>query len=309
MSQAIAATAVAYVGLIGYDWSALRYIGKRLPLPTVVLGGFLGYALGNTIGLSALSGGAVRYRIYSALGLSGYDVLAVASFAAISYGVGATMIGVGALAVHPAALAGITAIAPGTLRLWSLIGLVGASGTLVALAWRGGTLRFSRFSLKAPSIGNLGLQLAFTSLEVLMGALVLHLLLPPGALPYSSLLAVYAIATMVGIASHVPGGVGVFESVVLAALPASVPLTAAVTALLLFRLIYFLLPFVLALATLSVIEVLTVAGPPLARHDGACTGLRDRAPVHPGLDRVRGAGVGHVHDVRGASAQPRDHGG
>lgn len=68
-APALLATLLGYAALIGYDWSALRYIGKRLPLPVVALGGFPGYAFGNTIGLSVLSGGAVRYRIYSALGL------------------------------------------------------------------------------------------------------------------------------------------------------------------------------------------------------------------------------------------------
>ena len=61
---------------------------------------------------------------------------------------------------------------------------------------------------------------------------------------------------MAGILSHVPGGVGVFETVVLAALPATIPVETAAAALLLFRLIYFILPFVLALAVLALYEAL-----------------------------------------------------
>ncbi|KKK82109.1 hypothetical protein LCGC14_2806680, partial [marine sediment metagenome] len=257
---AIAATGVGYAALVGYDWSALRYLGKRVPLPTIALGGFLGYAFGNTIGLSAVSGGAVRYRIYSALGLDAYDVAAVSSFAAISYGFGATVIGLVALAVNPHALGGVTQIDPAMLRIMALIAVAAALGTLAVLSIRGGTLRVGRFSLRAPTLSDLGRQALFSSTDIVMAALVLHILLPPGSLPFANLLAVYAIASMAGVASHVPGGIGVFESVVLAALPGSVPVHDAVTALLLYRLIYFLLPFLLALAGLSLSEIWTASG-------------------------------------------------
>ena len=254
-AMAIGATAAGYAALIGYDWSAMRYIGKSVPLLSIALGGFLGYAFGNTIGLSALSGGAVRYRIYSALGLDAYDVAAISSFAALAYGIGATLIGFGALAFHPAALEGITTIAPTTVRLASIAVVLGMIGTLAFIATRRSTLKIGRFSIHAPSGQDIMRQMGFTLVDILMAALALYVLLPSGSLPFSTFLAVFAIATMVGVASHVPGGVGVFESVIIAALPSTVALHEAVTGLLLFRLIYFLLPFVLAIALLSINEI------------------------------------------------------
>lgn len=265
---AVLATAAGYIALIGYDWTALGYIGKRLPLPTVALGSFLGYAFGNTVGLSAVSGGAVRYRIYSALGLNAYDVAAVATFAALSYGIGASMIGLGALILHPAALAGISSLSPAVLRILAAVALSVTLAMLVFAALRGSVLRIGSFSLRAPRLGDLIQQMAFTATELLMAALVLYLLLPGGALPFANLLVVFAIATMAGVASHVPGGVGVFESIVIAALPAAVPLDQAVTGLLLFRLIYFLLPFLLALAGLSLLEAWTTLGLRLPATEG-----------------------------------------
>jgi hypothetical protein len=67
LALAVGATAIGYAALVGYDALALRFIGKSLPRPIVALGGFLGYAFGNTIGVSMISGGAVRYRIYSSI--------------------------------------------------------------------------------------------------------------------------------------------------------------------------------------------------------------------------------------------------
>lgn len=268
LALAIASTAVSYMALIGYDWSATRYIGKPVPLASVALGGFLGYAIGNTIGISALSGGAVRYRIYAALGLDGYDVAAISSFAAIACGIGATIIGLGALAVHPGALEGITTIDPALMRIGAIAGLVLTLGIVVLMAVRGSRLRLGRFMLRAPGLVDVARQLVFTFVDILTAALALYILLPSGALPFSTFLAVFSIALMIGVASHVPGGVGVFEGVVIAALPASVALSEAVTGLLLFRLIYFLLPFLLALALLSLTEAWTAstrAGPVIAR--------------------------------------------
>ena len=258
---AMGATAVGYAALIGYDWSAMRYIGKRIPLPSIALGGFLGYAFGNTIGLSALSGGAVRYRIYTSLGLDGYDVAAISSFAAIAYGVGATLIGLGALAIHPGALLGVTSIPPGTLRPLAIAVFCAGAGIILLLAARQSALRVGRFNLRAPSLGNVFFQMAFSLVDITMAALALYVLLPSGAVPFMTFLAVFAVAVMIGVSSHVPGGVGVFESVVIAALGASVPISDAVTALLLFRLIYFVLPFILALILLSLSEIWTATGP------------------------------------------------
>ncbi|WP_159964362.1 bifunctional lysylphosphatidylglycerol flippase/synthetase MprF [Profundibacterium mesophilum] len=281
-----AATAVSYAALIGYDWSAMRYLGRRVPLPGVALGGFLGYAFGNTIGLSVLSGGAVRYRIYRALGLDAYDVAAVSSFVALSYGFGATLLGLGALAWQPAALAPVTDMAPALLRMGALGAALAIGGFLVWVSLRGGRLRAGQFSMHAPSLPDMGRAAVFTAVDVFAAALVLHLLLPEGSLSFVNLVAVFSVATMAGVASHVPGGIGVFESIMLAAMPASVPINDAVSALLLYRLIYFLLPFLLALAILSISEIWTVSG--------------RRLPAVSGLAPVLTAGRGLIPVATGA---------
>ncbi|MFO1104796.1 MAG: bifunctional lysylphosphatidylglycerol flippase/synthetase MprF [Amaricoccus sp.] len=258
--KAMGATLLGYAALIGYDWTALQYIGKRLPLPSVALGSFLAYAFGNTIGLSALSGGAVRYRLYTALGLDGYDVAAISSYVAVAYGTGATMIGLGALALHPEAVAGITPMAPATLRLAAFGLLAVMAGTIAFLSLRGARFRLGRFEIRAPRFGHVLWQMLFSLIDVSMAALALYVLLPSGGPDYLTFVAVFAVATMAGVVSHVPGGIGVFESVIIAALGSSVPINDAVTGLLLFRLVYFLLPFVMALALLSLSEIWMATG-------------------------------------------------
>ena len=59
----VAATFLSFVALLGYDLSGLRYVGARPPLTAALLASFCGFAIGNTVGLGAFSGGAVRYRL------------------------------------------------------------------------------------------------------------------------------------------------------------------------------------------------------------------------------------------------------
>ncbi len=54
--------------------NALDYIGKKLPFVPVAVTAFSSYAIGNTAGFGALSGGAIRFRAYSRLGLSPEDI-------------------------------------------------------------------------------------------------------------------------------------------------------------------------------------------------------------------------------------------
>lgn len=252
---ALGATAIGYSALVGYDWSALRFIGKSLPLPVVFTGGFLAYALGNTIGAGPVTGGAVRYRIYAALGLTGYDIAAIAVFGSVAFGVGSTMIGFGALAIHPEAFVTVIALDVETLRLIGVASVTIASLSLVWLSRRkqGVVIRGRRFT--PPSLGLMLGQLGFTSIDILMAASVLFMLLPPSELGFIPFLAIFSAAILAGVISHVPGGVGVFEAVIIAALPPEVPLDLAAAGLLMFRLIYFIVPFGLALTILSLSEI------------------------------------------------------
>ncbi|MCA3510211.1 MAG: bifunctional lysylphosphatidylglycerol flippase/synthetase MprF [Rhodobacter sp.] len=247
-----------YLFLVGYDWSGLRYIGKPLPLPVTLTGGLMAYAFGNTIGLSVVSGGAVRYRIYSGQGLDAFDVAAVSTFVSVSYGIAATVVGLGAVALYPDLL-GSLAPFPASQMRWLAIGLILAMTLpLVVAGAYNISLRLGRFTLRAPSLPVLLGQALFSLGDITCAAMTLYLLLPAGDIGFSAFVGIFATATMAGVISHVPGGVGVFETVVLAALPDSVPIETAAAALLMFRIIYFIVPFLMALVVLALYEALVV---------------------------------------------------
>ena len=283
MVLALLTTLAGYLFLAGYDWSALRHIGKPLPVPVAMTGGLMAYAFGNTIGLSAISGGAVRWRVYSGLGLDGYDIAAISTFTAMSFGVGATLIGCSALALHPGALGPVLPLGEGAVRMLALVAI---AAVLLPLGWAGLTRRelaFGRFRLHAPRPGVLGMQLAICLGDLGFSALTLYLLLPAGGIGFPTFLAVFAAAVMAGVLSHVPGGVGVFESVIIAAMPAGVHVGQVAAGLLLFRLVYYLCPFAMALTFLAAWEGWRVLG------RGGIAGGAERSAVGRALSAIEPA--------------------
>lgn len=255
LALALLATVGGYTALVCYDWTALRYIRRRLPAQTIALGGFLGYAIGNTVGLSAISGGAVRYRVYSALGLRMSDIARISVFVSVASGVGATLIGLAALIFYPDALRAVWPMSPQSTRALAIAGFVGANALIIWISFSRARLRIGRFRLSAPRPNILASQMVITLVDMTLGALVLFLLVPTGDMQFLPFLAVYLAAMMAGIVSHVPGGVGVFETVVIAALPGAVPVADAAAGLLLYRLIYYILPFMVALVVMALAEL------------------------------------------------------
>ncbi len=210
----------------------------------------------------------MRYRIYSAYGLNAFEVAAVSTFVSLAFGLGISVIGLFAMMVHPHALAGLVPWAPGTIRLAAGAVLVLMLGTVLYLSATGKSLRIRKLEIPFPRLSLLGGQMIFSIIDTTMAALTLYILLPAGVPDFLTFLAVFSVALVAGVASHVPGGVGVFESIVIAAMPSAVPLDQAVAALLLFRIIYYLVPFGLAMIFVAVNEARLASGP-IARLFGA----------------------------------------
>src|SRR5256886_17249564 len=99
--------AAGYFTLTFYDWFAVRAIGRTdVPYRVNALAAFTSYSIGHNVGASVFTGGAVRYRIYSAWGLNAIDVAKICFLAGLTFWLGnAAVLGRG-LAYHPAANAG-----------------------------------------------------------------------------------------------------------------------------------------------------------------------------------------------------------
>ena len=149
---ALAATAVDFVVLFANDFGALRYARAAPPVTSTLLASFCGYALGNFIGFGALSGGAVRYRIYRAVGVSSPKIARITIYIATAFGIGAATIGLG-LAFRAHEIAQLYAIPYKSLRLIAVSMLAATAAVLIGCAFGRQSFRLGPVTFELPSSG------------------------------------------------------------------------------------------------------------------------------------------------------------
>jgi uncharacterized membrane protein YbhN (UPF0104 family) len=238
--------AASYLCLTGFDFLATRYVGKPLPYRRVALASFTSLSLGHNIGFAALSSGAVRYRFYSRWGYDAAEVGKLILFCALTVGLGLMILAAAALLSQPGLAQQITGLSAGPLLgLGALCALLPA-GYLGLAAFLRRPLRLRSWSLEMPAPKLALGQLVIGPLNFACVAACLHqALLAAADLPYLAVASVYVIANVATLVTHVPGGLGVIESVVQYLLPQA----ELIGPLLVFRFVYFLMP--LALGGLS----------------------------------------------------------
>ncbi|NRD46482.1 bifunctional lysylphosphatidylglycerol flippase/synthetase MprF [Corallococcus exiguus] len=251
---ALAVTVVNYAALTLYDVLALGHAGHRIPYSRVGFTSFVGYAFGHNLGASFLSGGSVRYRLYSAWGLTALDVARVSAFNALTFWLGLAAVTGASLLLEGGGgvLSLSTSVAHGVGAALVLL-LV---GYFVACATVRKPLRIRGLEWTLPTPARALAQLVVSCGDWALAAAVLWVLLPPGSVSLPSLTALFALAQLAGIASQVPAGLGVFETVMLSALTPRVPAPQVVGVLLVYRLVYYLLPFTVAALLLAGHELL-----------------------------------------------------
>ena len=252
---AIGFTVLSYSFLAGYDSLAMRQLDIRIPTLKVIFASFTSYAISFTLGFPLLTAGTVRYRIYSASGISSSKVMSLTLIAGMTFILGmAVVVGIGLMWQAEA----ISAINQATAHLNQLAGMAVLSAILVYLVWAAAKrrhVRIKQFVIELPTLGvSLG-QLALGAADVCAASAVLYVLLPDGhGIAFETFAAVYAFGCILGVVSNVPGGLGVLESTVLGAF-STVAKPDLLGALLLFRLCYYLGPFILGVLSLGIYEV------------------------------------------------------
>jgi len=241
----------SYQTLSLYDYSGVRYTGRRLPWPRVALASFTALSIGHSIGFAALSSGALRYRFYRGWGLTPGDVARVILFCAATAVLGLATINGVALVAAPGLLSEAAGLPADLLRVGGALCLLVMPGYLaVSLGWRP-QLLVRGWWLKAPPPRLLLAQVLLGPINfALVSAALYELLGATTDVGFLAVAGIFAVANVVGILAHVPGGWGVLETAVVLTLPDADPIGALVA----FRAIYWLVPFLLGLVTLGLAE-------------------------------------------------------
>jgi glycosyltransferase 2 family protein len=231
--------AASYFCLTFFDFFALRYVGKPLPYRYVALASFCSLSLGHNIGFAALSSGAIRYRFYSRWGVSLGDVAKIILFCGLTVGLGLIILGGVALLLQSELVSKITGLPQAAVVTIGIACFAAAAIYVLLAAFVRGTLRFRRWSIQLPSWRLALAQIVIGPLNFALVAACLHQTLAAlGEVSYLAVAAVYVIAVASALITHVPGGLGVIEAVVLYLLPHG----QFIGGLLTFRALYFLLP-------------------------------------------------------------------
>jgi glycosyltransferase 2 family protein len=244
--------AASYLSLTFFDYLALCYVGRPLPYPKAALASFTALSLGHNIGLAALSSGAVRYRFYSRWGLGAGEVAKVIVFCGVTVGLGLLTLGGAALLLRSGLAVKITGLTePAVIALG--LGCLAVPTIYLALSlFVRRPLRIRRWSLEIPAFRLAIGQVLIGSINFAFVAACLHQALAVVAdVAYLGVASVYVIANATALVSHVPGGLGVIESVVMYLLPQS----DLIGPLLVFRFVYFLVPLGLGGILLAVTEL------------------------------------------------------
>jgi uncharacterized membrane protein YbhN (UPF0104 family) len=259
IARAALFVAAGYFTLTFYDLFALRTVGhSEIPYRTAALAGFTSYAVGHNIGASAFTAGVVRYRIYSAHGLSGIEVAKLCFIAGLTFWLGnATVLGLGILAV-PHAASAIDHLPPLLNRLLAGVTL-GVLATYVVWVWRTPRVIGRHNWVVTLPDGPLTLvQIGIGIVDLGCCAAAMYMLVPNEPyIGFVTLAVIFVSSTLLGFASHSPGGLGVFDAAMLWALWGQWQFDREdlLAGLLLFRLLYYLVPFALSIAILGSREI------------------------------------------------------
>ena len=257
LAQACLLTLLTYALLPGYDLLALRYVRRRIGAGRAVFASAIAYAISHTLGFPAVTGGAVRARFWSSWGLTTGEIATAVGFAGFTFVLAVVAVAGTALLAGPALPFAYTPLANGIARA---MGFAAVSAVLLYLLWvmfaHSAPLRIAGRELPAPSARLAISQVALGFADWIAAAAVLYVLLPFGhGVSFAAFVAMFVVAQVLGLVSHAPGGIGVFESLIVLQFGGRVPLGELLASMVAYRIVFYVAPFALGVTALAVYEV------------------------------------------------------
>ncbi|WP_231867393.1 lysylphosphatidylglycerol synthase domain-containing protein [Acetobacter malorum] len=244
----VACTFFSYFILSFYDRLAVIQVGyKQISFRRTAFAAFCSYVLSHNLGFSAVSGAAVRYRLYRNWGVSSFAIAQIIAFCSATYLLGAAVLIGGVLVWEPQ----VIPMAGSHVPSWVLavIGVLLWAAVLgyIGMAFKVRTFTFRKWTVDLPSPRMAVMQTVVAAADVAATAGIAYVLLPPGiGVDYGSFLAIYIASYTAGLIASVPGGLGVFDGAMLLALGPYMPAPQILGVVLIFRLFYYIIPLFMA---------------------------------------------------------------
>jgi uncharacterized membrane protein YbhN (UPF0104 family) len=241
--QGAGLTVAAYLVLAAYDWLGARYAGKPSSWGRALVASFCGYALAHNLGFAAVSGAAVRYRLYSAWGYSTLEIGKVIGFTSLTFGLGGMALGGWVLILEPEVLPWLGTHLPHWALQSLAVPLFGIVLSYILLSRFRRTVTLFGHVVELPGTTMAIAQSLLATVDVAVTAAIFYVLLPPvEGLTFIRFVGIYLAAYSAGIVASVPGGLGVFDAAIVIGLSPYMGAAEVVGALLVFRLYYYIVP-------------------------------------------------------------------
>lgn len=243
-------TILSYSALTGYDYLAARHINQPLPYKQVAKTSFISTSISYSVGFNFLTGGSLRYRLYSGYGLSLSQIWEIIIFCISTFWIGFCFIAGLLFTFYPLKLSEYIPEIPIPLNIIGILLLL-LLAVYFYFSFRKRELEVKGHKIRVPEPKIAFMQLALSSGDYLLPGTIIYLLLPSNPqLTLLHVLVFFALAQLIGLISTVPGGLGVFEAVMLFMLEPYFATVDIIRPLVLFRLVYYFVPFLLGFLTL-----------------------------------------------------------
>lgn len=244
---ACGASLAGYVALSSYDYLALRYVHRKLAAWKWIFAGFIGFSVSNNAGHAIVSGGAIRYRLYTRWRFHASEIVRMVTFSGFTYLVACFFLVIIGYFLTPNHAFGDGSVSHLTTVIVTIISAIGL------LIYFGATLFYKKpiiikdVEFDIPSFKMALAQVFIGGADILLASLVLYYsLIPFMDIPFDIFIGVFIIAQVLGVFSQVPGGLGVFEGLFLYIIPGEHNTALIFGALIAYRIIYYLFPLIIS---------------------------------------------------------------
>ncbi len=252
---AVGLTILNYLILIGYDILAIRAIHHPLDLRKIAFASFTGWVVSNNFG-ALLGGTSVRYRLYSTWGLTTADIVKLVLIVGVAFWIGLFALAGIVFLIEPVKIPAHINLPLTDIRIMGGLLLAIAIGYLIATAVHKKPISYKGVQFELPSFPVALAQTIVAAADMTIAATTVYVLLPDDiGISLPKFLPIYLLAMVTGVCSHVPGGLGVLELVILAFMPPGTK-SDVLAGVLAFRAVYYLMPLVIAMVVLVANEIL-----------------------------------------------------
>jgi uncharacterized membrane protein YbhN (UPF0104 family) len=241
----------SYVCLSGFDWAGVRYVKNDLSYPKIGLASFIALSIGQSVGLSGLSSGALRYRYYHHWGMNTEDVAKIVLFSGVTVAIGMAVLSGIVMIINPQDAAAVLRLSEAVVMTIGFACLAVTGVYLVLAATVRAPLKIRSWSFEMPTLKLAIAQVVIGTINfALVSACLREVMAASADVSYLKAATAFVLANLAILITHAPGGLGVLEATVRHVTGDQ----ASIGSLVAFRVIYFFIPFFIGLPLALIVE-------------------------------------------------------